>query len=75
MRSSEPKKEDILMFLDVVGKLSLFEAEHRNIRGWGLFSEERGELPFPAVIRVQKWLQELAEDKGVDGQSCLGDHE
>jgi hypothetical protein len=53
-----PSKEDIWKFLDVFGKLSGFEAVQRFNRGYGAFHES--ELPFPEVIRVRDWLQELS---------------
>jgi len=56
-----PSAAEILKFLDVVTQLSNFEAQHRLIRGYGLFNEDTDILPIPEVIVVQNWLRGLIE--------------
>ena len=50
----------IKKFVEVIRALSVFEAEHRNIRGWGLF-DETAILPTPEVVEVLAWLEELSK--------------
>ena len=55
-----PSKQELKVFLEVLTKLSLFEANHRLLRGWGEFKEE--ECPIPEVTVVSDWLRSLIEE-------------
>jgi hypothetical protein len=57
-----PTKKEIRRFIEVVDKLSKFEAEQRTIRGWGAWSERTDTLPIPEAITVMNWLKDLAEE-------------
>lgn len=60
--TTTPTKEEIRRFLEVINKLSNFEAEHRTIRGWGAWSERTEDtLPIPEAVVVMNWLKDLAE--------------
>jgi len=55
-----PSPDKIKKFVEVVRALSVFEAEHRNLRGWGLF-DENDTLPIPEVVEVLTWLDDLSK--------------
>ena len=55
-----PTKEDLKVFIKEVHAMSLFEAEHRNLRGWDLYKPEN--VPIPAVMTVMKWLNEIVDE-------------
>lgn len=58
-----PTKDEIKVFLDIYNKLSRFESDQRCIRGWGVWNDRLpSELPIPEVVKVYKWLQNLAND-------------
>ena len=58
-----PTKDEIKVFLDIWNKLSQFEADHRCIRGWGVWNDHLpSELPIPEVVKVYKWLQDLSNE-------------
>ena len=52
-----PTKKDLIKFIEVFDILCNFEAEQRNIRGYGLFPDG----PVPEVMVVRKWLSRLVE--------------
>jgi hypothetical protein len=56
-----PSCEDIQVFIDIFNKLSNFEAQHRFLRKWGIFSE-KDQLPNPSVVRVMGWLKKESEN-------------
>jgi hypothetical protein len=51
---SGPSREEVLKFLQVVDRLCNFEAEHRQLRSWGIFNNET--LPIPEVVTAIEWL-------------------
>jgi hypothetical protein len=56
--SSKPNVEEISEFLQIVKRLSDFEAQQRHIRGYGIFKES-DELPNKSTMKVLNWLREM----------------
>ena len=56
-----PTKQQLSMFIDTFLKLSRFEAEHRSLRGWGIYNEDLEQLPIPEVMVVLNWLHQIKE--------------
>jgi len=57
-----PTRQEMERFIEVFDKLVSFEAEQRNIRGYGLFPDG----PVPEVMTVSRWLSnfvKVLEDK------------
>ena len=55
---SQPSKEEILKFLSVLYDLENFEAQTRQVRGYGAFRE--ADLPIHEFTVVTAWLKSLA---------------
>lgn len=51
-----PAPTEILYFIQVFDRLSLFEAQSRHVRGYGAFGPDTP-LPIPEVITVLDWLK------------------
>ena len=61
VESEQPTKEQITKFLEIYGRLDVFEGQHRLTRSWGAFTQEEiDQFPLPDVIAVVGWLVELA---------------
>lgn len=54
-----PSKKDIQKFYYMVQKLSLFEAEQRTNRGYGIFTEDQ--VPDKTFMDVMEWLEQLSK--------------
>lgn len=52
----EPTREEVVKFLQVIYRLSNFEASQRMIRGYGAF--KTSELPIVEFTCVMAWLHE-----------------
>lgn len=51
----EPSKEEFIKFLKVTFTAFQFEAQQRQIRGYGAFKEE--DLPVPEVVAIINWIK------------------
>lgn len=53
-----PTTAEVKKTLDMYTLLSRFEANHRQLRGWGLIDTSKQELPVPEVVKVEAWLRQ-----------------
>jgi hypothetical protein len=51
-----PTSDEVKKTLGVYNLLSRFEANHRQIHSWGVFTEQ-DVLPIPEILKVEAWLR------------------
>ena len=54
-----PTPAEIAAFVETFGKLDAFEAQSRQVRGYGAFGPEMP-LPIPGVAKVLAWLNGMS---------------
>ena len=56
----KPTKQEIKYFLEVFGELCGFEAQHRLMRGWGLYKENDKRIK--SVRKVLIWIKKVGKE-------------